>query len=711
MRPTAELLAALNPEQRQAAEAVRGPLCIVAGAGTGKTRTITHRIAVQVAEGVARPDQILAVTFTDKAATELRGRLRGFGLPAPVRAATFHAAAWAQLRWFWPRLDAGPLPEVLASKVRLLVPLARRTRTEARDLAAEIEWAKARRLDPDGYAAAARDRNAPLPPDQMAAVYQRYERDKAAAGLVDYDDMLLRAVAMIAERPDIAAEVRGRYRFFTVDEFQDVNPAQVALLRAWLGDGREVCVVGDDDQTIYSFTGASSDHLTGFHRLFPGARTVTLSDNYRSTPEILTLANRVLWTKPDAARKRLRATLASGPAPRFRQCDDDAAEVDAVLADVRALIDGGVAPGGIAICYRVNSQSEPFEAALRGAGLPYVVRGAGGFYDRPEIRQALTVLRAAAGRPAPAPPLGLEDTVAARAPRPDADVRRVLREQMGYDERREPAGDAAQERWRNLGALVEAVTRVAAADPPPSFADVVADLERRAAEGADAPGDGGAVTLLTLHRAKGLEFDAVFLVACEEGLLPISHAKTDAEVEEERRLLYVGVTRARRHLTLSWALERPGWGGRTVRRRPSRLLYNLGPGAPRTGGDDRPRHTVAKGAPSQGPARECACGRPLVGSADRRRGACWACFSGGASPVLADALRHWRSARANADEVPAFVVFSDRTLAELARVQPTTPAELRRVTGMGPAKVARYGEDLLRGPGRGLADQSRPALA
>ena len=664
-------LAALNPEQRAAAEVVRGPLCIIAGAGTGKTRTITHRIAHQVHTGTAAPAEILAVTFTDKAANELRHRLEALGLPAPVRAATFHAAAWAQLRWFWSRLDAGPLPEVLASKVGPLIPVARRTGTEARDLAAEIEWAKARRLSPDDYAARAGHRDAPLPAEQMAAVYADYERRKTDNGLIDYDDMLLRATAMIESHEDIAAEVRDRYRHFTVDEFQDVNPAQFALLRAWLGDRDDVCVVGDDDQTIYSFTGATSDYLTGFSRHFPHAQRVTLTRNYRSTPQVLTLANRVLWTKPEATRKRLTAADAGGPPPRFVEHPDHDAEVAAVVGDIRRLITDGVSLGEIAVLYRVNAQSEPFEAALSQAAIPYVVVGAGGFYHRDEIRQALRVLRAAAEQPEPAPPLGLETTVAATTPAVVDVVRRTLRQQMKYDERTEPAGRAARERWRNLGVLVELAEREGHDDPDLTFAAFVERLLARAAAGTDAAGDAGAVTLSTLHRAKGREFDAVFLVAVEEGLLPISHAKTDEEVEEERRLLYVGVTRTRRHLTISWAQQRPGYAGRITNRRPSRLLYNLGDGAPTTA---RERSGSAAGK--------------TTGKS-----------SGKTTPVVegpvAERLRDWRRRRAAADEVPAFVVFNDRTLAELARVQPRNRRELLGVSGFGPVKVDRYGDDVL----------------
>ncbi|MGH8907060.1 MAG: ATP-dependent helicase [Egibacteraceae bacterium] len=653
------LLADLNPSQRAAAQAVRGPVCILAGAGTGKTRTITHRIAYQVATGLARTDQVLAVTFTERAAAELRARLGALGIGAPIRAATFHAAAWAQLRWFWPRVEGGPLPEVISSKVGLLARTARRLGCEARDLASEIEWAKVRLLDPASYALRARGRQTPVDPDVMAGIYERYEAEKAAAGAIDYEDMLLRT-GQLLDRPEIAAEVRQRYRFFTVDEFQDVNPAQWALLKGWLGDSEELCVVGDDDQTIFSFTGASSSYLTGFRRHFPHAEVVTLTRSYRSTPQILDLANRVLWTKPAAQRKHLVAREGiTGTPPVFHEFDDADDEVRAVVARVKTLIGAGMPPGEIAVCYRINAQSEPFEEALRAAGIPYMLRGDGGFFERPEIRQALRALADAAERAAPA------DPSLAQPRRADRDVEQALRERLSWHPRREPAGEAARERWRNIGEVLAIASAMVDESPAIALPELVAQLRQRAAVTHQTTAEKGAVTLLTLHRAKGTEFDAMFLVALEEGLLPISHAKTDQEVEEERRLLYVGVTRARRDLWLSWARSRPGWGGRPQARRPSRFLYNLGEGAPTS-------------APK--PARPAPQPKP----------------SGPPDSALLEELRAWRLARSLQDGVPAYVVFPDSTLRELATQRPETIPALQAVGGFGPKRTAAYGEDVLR---------------
>lgn len=671
--PAGELLDGLDADQRRAAEAIRGPVCVLAGAGTGKTRTITHRIANQVASGVARPEEVLAVTFTDRAARELRERLELLGVGGPVRAATFHSAAWAQLRHFWPRIAATPVPEVLSSKVRMLTPAARRLHVEARDLAAEIEWAKARGLTAAEYPAQAGGREGPLAPAAMGRVYAEYEEAKTEQNLIDYGDMLLLVTRMLEEHDDVAAEVRGRYRFLTVDEFQDVNPAQWALLRAWLGDRDELCVVGDDDQMIYSFAGASASYLTGFARRFPHAETVTLTTSYRSTPQVLGLANAALPEKPAGLRKQLTAAHSSGPQPRCHEAEDGDAEVAHVVASVRELVDAGVAPGEIAVCYRINSQSQAYEEALSDAGLPWTVRGEAGFFDRSEIRQALRALREAVDqgadpRRASDDPPSVGGSTRAEPQRADRLVETALRQKLSFHPRREPAGEAARERWRNLTALCDLAAMVVQANPRASLSDVVADLLARAAQGQETAHPGGAVTLCTLHRAKGLEFDAVFLVGLEEGLLPISHARSDSEIEEERRLLYVGITRARRHLTLSWARSRPGRGGKEKQRRPSRFLSGLGPSAPGKGG--RAARTDGRSATGHTSAEAPDDGRMA-------------------------ALRAWRRERAARDGQPAFVVFSDRTLAALADRRPTSQEELLAVPGLGPTKVDRYGDELL----------------
>ncbi len=651
-----DLLSGLTDDQATAVRATRGPVCIIAGAGSGKTRTITHRIAHQVASGVARADQVLALTFTERAAAELKARLAGLGITGHVRATTFHAAAYAQIRYFWRRAYDRDLPQVLDRKVPLLVPLARQTGVEASDLATEIEWAKARLVTPERYAEVAVGRDAPLPPAQMAAVYSRYEAAKTDRGLIDFDDMLHVAAELMTDGA-IAAEVRDRYRFFTVDEFQDVNPAQWRLLRRWLGDRDDLCVVGDPDQTIYSFSGATSEHLVGFRDAFPRATVVTLTDNYRSTAQVLEIANRLLRAdRPDA--KQLRATRPDGPRPRIMAFEDDRAERAKALDWIRDLIDDGVPIGEIAVCLRTNSQTQVWEEAFERAGVPARVHGDRSFFDRPEVRQALQAIRQAAEVPPPSPgaqppPPG---TVPAGDRRPDRVVEQVLRDRLSWHPKREPSGQAARRRWRNLAALHELVGRIVDDEPAIDLPGLVRALgERARTTGGDHPTQ-PAVTLLTMHKAKGSEFDAVCLVGLEEGMVPISYAGTDDEVAEERRLLYVGMTRARRHLWLSWAQQRPGWSGKLVKRRPSRFLDDV---------SGRPKR------------------RARTATADIDDG-------------LAGALRAWRLERAQRDEVPPYVVFNDRTLTELAATRPTSAAGLLAVHGMGTTKVRRYGEDLLR---------------
>lgn len=543
----------LNPEQLAAAEATTGPVRILAGAGTGKTRTITHRIGLQVLTGVARPDEILALSFTERAAGELSGRLADLGLDAPVRSATFHSAAWAQLRHFWPRIGGSQLPEVLPSKLPLLADAARRLGVDARDLAAEVEWAKARALPPEAYADSGR-RLGRHDATRLAEAYRDYEQRKSQGGLVDYEDMLLRLRDLLVSDDTARAEVQERYRVFTVDEFQDTNPAQWQLLETWLGDRDDLCVVGDDQQAIFGFTGASARYLRAFPQHFPQARSFALTLNYRSTPQVLALAGRLSGPR----QHRLRATAATGPPPRLLECADQDAEVLAVHDAIGRLHADGVPYGEMAVCYRLNRQSEPFEQALGRSGIPFVVRGEGGFYQRREVRQALRVLVDAAGR-------GSDERV-------DRAVAKVFRERLGWHPRREPSGTAAAERWRNLGLLHELAVAEARTRPGITLPELVAALDERAAFGRGSRVEADAVNLLSLHRAKGLEFDAVFIVGVEEGLLPFSQARADAEVAEERRLLHVGLTRARRHLWVTWARQRPGRDGKPARRRPSRFL-------------------------------------------------------------------------------------------------------------------------------------------
>ena len=610
----APLLEGLNAEQRRAVEAVRGPVCILAGAGSGKTTTITRRIANQVATGTFPASAVLAVTFTDKAAAEMRRRLEALGVRG-VAARTFHAAALAQLRYFRP----DDSPRIVASKALPLrnlagfLPRAYRFRP-AGDLATEVEWAKNQRLSPDTYLEALGDHSPPIPADLMQRLFARYERWKHEGGWVDFEDLLERAIRLLESDEHALAAVRERYRAFTVDEFQDVNLLQQTLLDLWLGGRDDVCAVGDDYQAIYGFTGASPRYLLALPGRFAHAAVVRLEANYRSTPEVLELANRLV-PKLGGAKKTLHATRPPGPRPVLRAFPDAVSETRAVVERVAELAADGVPLEQMAVLVRTNARTADFEEAFHEAGIAF--QGAS-LLARDAARQLLKRLRR------------LDGPVAAT-------VLRVAREQGLLHVVPDGVGERELTRQNDLARLVRLARELD--DGRQTIADWIAELERRF--GADS---GRGVHLLTLHRAKGLEFDAVFIPRVEEKELPSRLARTPEEIAEERRLLYVGITRARAHLALTWSGK------------PSRFLGELGAAAPSSRPGDRQSVEAPPGF---------------------------------------DTLRAWRRQRAQTDGVPAYVVFHDATLAEIARRRPRDERELAAVAGVGPAKLERYGADLL----------------
>jgi DNA helicase-2/ATP-dependent DNA helicase PcrA len=677
-----EVLAGLDPDQREVAEATRGPVCVLAGAGTGKTRAITHRIAYAVLTGVIAPQRVLAVTFTTRAAGELRGRLRGLGAPG-VQARTFHAAAYKQLHYFWPKVIGGEPPRLVESKLGLVAEAARACRlsfgrTELRDAAAEVEWAKVTQTRPEEYtvSAAKAGRTPPAETAEMARLYDAYERIRRDRNLVDFEGMLELTAAIFTDHQEIAHQFRDQYRYFVVDEYQDVNPLQKLLLDTWLGERKDLCVVGDPNQTIYSFTGASPSYLLNFTIEHPAAKVVKLVRDYRSTPQVVHLANGVLAQARGEAREHrleLVAQRPAGPAPTFHQHDDEVAEAEGVAKKVRELLDEGVPAREIAVLFRINAQSEPYEHAFADAGLPYVVKGDDRFFERAEVRQAVVLLRGAARSVNEGEPL-------VRA------VRSVLAS-AGLTEQPPDGRGAARERWESLAALAQLAEDVAAARPAAGLPEFVAELEERA--GAQHAPTLEGVTLATLHTAKGLEWDAVFLVGLVEGTLPIIYAeKSPEQVEEERRLLYVGVTRAREHLALSWALARSP-GGRKSRRR-SRFLDGLAPqssGPPRV---DRGKRRAA----AQGPQPCRICGRPLTAAIERKLGRCEGCPSDYDEELLTR-IKDWRVATSKEQKVPAYVVFTDATLQAIAERAPRSEAELASIPGVGAVKLERYGSAVL----------------
>ena len=621
------LLASLDARQQVAASVTRGPVCILAGAGTGKTTTITHRIAHQVASGAFEPGEILAVTFTDKAAGELRTRLLRLGVDGvPVR--TFHAAALAQLRG----LSDDPPEHLMSSKAMLLrqigngLPGAYRFRP-AGDLATEIEWAKNRRIPPERYREEIAEHEPPLPPDLMQRAYREYERRKTEQGQLDFEDLLERAIQLFTCDERAVGRLRERYRAFTVDEFQDVNLLQQTLLDLWLGERDDLCVVGDDYQSIYGFTGASPRYLLAVPERFPQATVVTLEQNYRSSPQVLALANS-LAPRLGGAAKALEPTQPDGPEPSIRAWADADSEARGLVAWIRECADTGVPLEEIAILYRRNASSEGYEEALTGAGIPYRVRGSA-FLARQAPRRVVRVLER----------------------EPDADaptaVERLARAEGWLEEVPDDLGDQEATRQADLRRLIDLANALEGDNR--TVAAFLALLRARFGKESDA----GGVQLLTLHRAKGLEFDAVAIVRVEERELPIRQAKTKEAIDEERRLLYVGLTRARRQLLVTWHAAR----------KPSRFLSELGVTRSR------------RRARQSGKRREPAADVP--------------------EPILG-ALKEWRLERSRSDGVPAYVVFHNATLEEIARSGPRTRAELAAISGVGPAKLERYADDVLK---------------
>ncbi|HEV1997437.1 MAG TPA: ATP-dependent DNA helicase UvrD2 [Candidatus Dormibacteraeota bacterium] len=629
---TAAIFEGLNPEQTEAVATVTGPVVILAGAGSGKTTTVTRRIANQVLSRAFRPAEILAVTFTQRAAGEMGERLGRLGVTG-VRARTFHSAALALFRQYFQD-DR----EILGSKARILVPLASRLPMPHKfvpvsDLAGEIERAKNRRVGPEDYVQALAGHEPVIPPPMMARLFADYERIRRAQGLIDFEDMLAETTAAFRAAPDQLERFRDRVRAFTVDEYQDVNLLQQELLDTWLGDRDDICVVGDDYQSIYSFTGATPRYLLDFAKKHPGAAVFKLVRNYRSTPEVIALANK-LTPSLGGTEKQLLATREPGPGVVVQRLDSVFGEVAWMVGQIRELVTAGIPEEEIAVLYRLNAMSEELEEELSSAHLAYQVKG-GAFLRRAGARDLLVRLR----RP--------------RSEAVSAAVEVAARE-VGWKARAGATADSDEAtRQQDLARLVRLAKDYRGDGGVRGF---VEDLQRRFS--ADEAGSG--VQLLTYHRAKGLEFDAVFLPRLNAGEMPDRRAKTAAAIVEERRLFYVGVTRARRNLFLSW-------GPKNSRGRRSMFLDEVSPG-----GAGMVALRASATSPN-GPRQQLS----------------------GTSLDLAQELRSWRTERARADVMPAYVILHDSALEAIARAMPASRDELLEVPGMGPVKFERYGQEIL----------------
>lgn len=521
-----EILAALDTEQRAVATAVRGPVCVIAGAGTGKTRAITHRLAYAVDIGVIDPQRILALTFTARAAGEMRTRLRALGVPN-VAARTFHAAALKQLMYFWPHVLGGRFPSLLTTKTGFLGEAINRANVSAtksntvlRDVAGEIEWAKVIGLAPDEYIKAVDDYARPIrvsnnkvDATQIAKVYEAYESLKKQERAIDFEDVILLTVGMLEEERDVRDRVRDQYRYFTVDEYQDVSPLQQRLLDLWLGKRDDICVVGDPAQTIYSFAGATPAFLLNFTNKYPGAEVIRLTSGYRSTPEIINTANTIL--RSASLGHELDAINEHGEKPEAQGFKTEKEEIDALVNLIQKDLTNGIHGYEIAILARTNSQLESFEAALNAAGIENQIRNAERFFNRTEVREILKAIRSASV-------LSEGDWL--------ADLRDAMK----------PFGESEYVR-----AFLQ-LARELETEGLTSLRGFLRELEDRAEQ--NNPPTLPGVALATLHAAKGLEWKKVYLAGVSADILPWG----SQPAEEERRLFYVGVTRAQQSLVISY---------------------------------------------------------------------------------------------------------------------------------------------------------------
>jgi DNA helicase-2/ATP-dependent DNA helicase PcrA len=534
-----EILAALDDEQRAVALATRGPVCVIAGAGTGKTRAITHRIAYASAIGAMEPTKILAITFTARAAGEMRTRLRGLGVPT-VAARTIHAAALKQLLFFWPSVFGGRTPDLLTTKTGFLVEAINRaglqgtininSRDTLRDIANEIEWAKVSQIGPTDYLTELDNRAAKprVNAEQVAQVYTAYESIKRQELAMDFEDVLLLTTAMLEEEREVRERVQDQYRYLTVDEYQDISPLQQRLINAWLGNRQEICVVGDPAQTIYSFAGATSSFLTTFTSRFPDAEVIRLTSGYRSTPEITFAANSLL--RSATMGQELNAQNDHGDKPAVLAYSDESSEIAGIVSDMTSLLKAGVPPQEIAVLARTNAQLNSLERAMNGAKLPYQVRSTERFFDRPDVKEFLKGVRTASVIPTE----GINWL----------DELRTLAQPFLTGQSIDGIAGLL-----HLARELDEDTNFA----PKTLRSYLREVEDRVQQ--NNPPTMPVITLATLHAAKGLEWERVFLMGANVGLLPLEtngFTLDSRMIEEERRLFYVGMTRAKRELRISY---------------------------------------------------------------------------------------------------------------------------------------------------------------
>lgn len=651
------LLDGLNQAQIDAVTSVGGPLVVLAGAGSGKTRVLTRRIAWRVLNGETDPNRVLTLTFTRKAAAELRDRQRQLGMRDRIPAGTFHGIALTQLRQRWTERRTIP-PALLDRKVRFIAQIAQQRKgVEITDVVAEVDWARARLIEPDDYhdAALRAGRTPPLPPEEMAQLMVRYQQEKRRKRLVDFDDLLMLAIRDMRADQDYAAAIRWRHRHFYVDEFQDVNPLQFALLNEWSGDRNDLFIVGDPNQAIYGWNGADPGLLTSM-AADENATVIELNDNYRSTPQVLSLAGSTLTS---VAASKLRAHRADGPPPTLTSYGSDKAEAEGIADAVQRCKNWGDKWSDQAILVRTNAQLVIIEQALTDLRIPTHVRSGPGPLASAEVKGELKAI----GRD------GID--LIKRLEELDDRLSDLAKEQTNL----------SIDRYNNLAALSRVIHEYISLDPQPNGPGLLAWVDTM--QRGDVDNSKEAVDLATFHGAKGLEWPVVHLAGLEDGLVPIAYAKTDAQHHEERRLLYVALTRAERELHLTWAKERT-FGTKTVKRKPAPMLEGLAA-------------AIAGLAPSQ--TRRVDWRTQIERS--RRQIPVEPEKAHGPEQILA-ALREWRARKAKAAGVPPHVILNDQALQVVAEQEPSNRAQLATMPGMRPVKLQRYADEILTVLGHGL---------
>lgn len=663
MKNPAEILQQLDPQQRQAAQYLSGPVCIRAGAGSGKTRTITHRIAYGIARGDYQPDSVLAVTFTAKAAAEMRYRLHQLGADG-VTVNTFHAEALKQIRHYWPTAVGGTLPKIIEYKSSLIASTLQQLKlpndkNTIRDISAELEWAAVNMIDDETYLENAQERLLPpgIETEKMPEIMRTYRQAKQQKNGIDFEDVLLICAGMILERSDIASQIRKKYKYLTIDEYQDLSPLQFFLLEQWLGENQNICVVGDASQTIYSFAGATPRYLLEFDKKWPKARNFQLENNYRSSSEIIRLANQIINEDNSTAKHAitLKAQQPAGVPITIDAYETDQEEAEKVAEQIKNRLLKGEKAKNIAILYRTNVQSVPLEQALTAFGIPFTIKGDKPFFQRPEILKTIHALRQIQ---ITQPEKDIVDAVT------DAIV-----EQGWKQNPPEKLSQSLAEKQQSLNEMLniakEREERVY------DLADFLEEIDKLIKFEHSPAGD--KITLCSAHAAKGLEWKTVYLVGASEGLIPFLKAKSEEEKREERRLAYVITTRAQKELHISYAVCRENG---SKKRQISRFFKSWQ--------QAHKQPTLEVNQPVQNVyIRKNAREKILENSTIKEQ-------------KLFEELVQWRLKLAQETGKPAYMIFTDLSLAEIAQQCPQNTEELLRIRGVGAVKSRKYGKEIFR---------------